>query len=207
MYHVAEARPDESKCEIYYQDFLSREWVRLRGPCRWQGNVELDFRAIPYRLLEPAGSWKRPEVVAKWLRRLRQGEPVPPVVVCPTGRGTYYVREGNHRHEALGLFLGDKAETCSVRAAVVLPKNGFRFRYRWFGTYGTYLLEPEAFLPRNNGALRVSPPPAVRCTLPPAPLRDESVRPRTENRPPGTAAAPHYAGAADICADAANICP
>lgn len=201
MFHVVEARPVESNCEIYYHDFLSQEWVRLHGPCRWQGNVQLKFRSIPYRLLEPAGSWKRPEIVAKWLLRLQRREPVPPVIVCPTERGTYYVREGNHRHEALGLFLGDKAERSRIRAVVALPKRGFRFRYRWFGTYGTYLLEPEGCASKRNREPRVLPRlPAVRPQLPPALLRDESAGERTPSRLLLTAVAGRHA-------DPANICP
>lgn len=88
MQYAAGAKPAYENSAIGYQDYLSKEWIRLHAPCRWQGNVQLAFRDIPYAQLEPAGSGKRPEVVAGWLERLRQRKPIAPLVVIPTGRGT-----------------------------------------------------------------------------------------------------------------------
>jgi LmbE family N-acetylglucosaminyl deacetylase len=161
MQHATGAKPAPRNSDIRYQDYLAEEWIRLHAPCRWQGNVEVTFGEVPYAQLEPAGSCKRPRIVARWLQRLRRREPIAPLIVIPNGRGTYYVREGNHRHEALRLFLGAKAESTRVRVAVVAPEPSFRFRYRWFGTYGTYVLEPKR-LPELRGM--IVPPPRPSCS-------------------------------------------
>ncbi len=134
--------PAQPSTAIRCQDYLSQEWLWLQAPCRWRENVELTFRSVPYLALEGAGSRKRPDIVSKWLAKLEGGEPVPPPVVCLTERGTYYVRDGNHRHEALGLFLAaDVRNSAEVRVAIAVPKAGFGFRYRRYGHYGTYQLE------------------------------------------------------------------
>jgi LmbE family N-acetylglucosaminyl deacetylase len=143
MYRTVTAMSIKDKRNVFYRDYLSKEWVRVHAPCRWHGNVELRFRSIRFAQLEPAASRKRPQVVTKWLAKLETREPIPPMIASLTQRGTYYVHEGNHRHEAMRLFLGASSPSCRIRVAVVAPRYGFCFRYRWFGTYGTYLLEPQ----------------------------------------------------------------
>jgi LmbE family N-acetylglucosaminyl deacetylase len=131
-------------CEalIRYQDHLAMRWVRLSAPLRWHGNVNLHFRMVRYSQLESAGSPKNPPVVAKWVRKLTTGKPIPPLIVCKTERNTFYLRDGNHRYEALLHTLGSVAANHRVRVVEVVPKPGFHFRYRWYRKYGTYVIKP-----------------------------------------------------------------
>lgn len=129
------------RSSIRYGDHGSHAWIWKEAPCNWDGNVEVQFVDVALRELEPAGSWTNPAIVSRWLRRMKAGRAVPPIVVCATERGSLYIRDGNHRFEALrDLFAGNLESR--VRVARVVPKPGYQFRYRWLGNYGTYLLEP-----------------------------------------------------------------
>ncbi|HYG99794.1 MAG TPA: PIG-L family deacetylase [Terriglobales bacterium] len=141
MYGAAHARAKED-IGIKYNDHGSRAWLWSGAPCRWRGKVELEFRDVPFRSLLSATSGRHPQVVDYYERGLRSGWPVPPPVVSANEGGTYYVHDGNHRYEAIGRVLNGQYQT-NVRVAVVVPKPGFQFRWRWFGKYGTYVLEPE----------------------------------------------------------------
>lgn len=126
---------------IRYGESGSRDWLWTGAPCSWQSRVDLQFTTVPLGQLEPAGSWTHPAVVSKWLARMRAGRTVPPPVVCETDHGTLYVHDGNHRYEAMrSLFAGDIE--APVRVARLVPRPGYQFRHRRFGTYGTYALEP-----------------------------------------------------------------
>jgi LmbE family N-acetylglucosaminyl deacetylase len=140
-------------CEtlVRYQDHLAIRWIRSCAPLRWHGNVDLRFRLVGYSQLEAAGNWRNPDVVAKWMRKLTTGQPIPPLIVCKTERNTFYLRDGNHRHEALHRAFGSVAANFPVRVVEVVPKFGFHFRYRWYRKYGTYVFEPtnlSRFSPR-----------------------------------------------------------
>lgn len=127
---------------VFYQDYRAKEWFERCAPCRWRGAVRLRFREVEFQTIEPAGSRKHPEVVAMWEDRLHRGKPIPPLVVCATPRHTWYLYDGNHRHEALRDYLHSKL--APIRVAVLEPERGFAFLYRTFGDYGTYVLEPRS---------------------------------------------------------------
>jgi LmbE family N-acetylglucosaminyl deacetylase len=129
---------------IRFEDHETHAWIWRQAPCRWRNNVKIRFAEVPLGLLQPAGSLSHSDVSMNWRRRLELGRPIPPLIVCATGRGTFYVWDGNHRYHALRSFLGDMPDVL-VRVAIVVPKAGFQFRRRWFGNYGTYLLEPTKF--------------------------------------------------------------
>lgn len=165
--HASRATLAPISSEIRYQDYLSKQWVCCHAPCRWRGNVELRFRSIAYRELEPAGSCKHIEILAKWLGKLQRRKPLPPLIVCATEHATFYIRDGNHRHEAIGLFLGAGVEDATIRVAEVVPKPGYCFRYRWFGKYGTYLLEPNPItLSRPDACFQAISAPASLFLIP-----------------------------------------
>jgi len=139
---VQRARIRETKsARIRYQDHLSREWLWYGAPCRWRGRVELEFLEVPFAALEHAGSGMHHERVEYWLNKLHGGYPIAPPVACRTERSTMYLHDGNHRFEALRRFLGeDDHEASRIRVGVLVPQPGYRFSYRDFGTYGTYVL-------------------------------------------------------------------
>ncbi len=149
MYSTA-AVPARFKTTIEYDDRLAQLWVDAHGPCRWQGKVKLRYGWVEFASLEPAGSWKRPEVVENWLKRMRNGRRIPPPVVCATGRGTWYLHDGNHRQEALEALLGSES-TELVRIAELVPVPGYYFRFVQFREYGTYMLfHEERILSRDQ---------------------------------------------------------
>jgi len=125
---------------IRYEDNGSREWLWSEAPCRWHARITLEFRNVPFRALQAAASRKDPSVVFSYEQRLRLGRTLAPLVVSETGRGTYYIHDGNHRHLAMRSILAPDSD---VRVAIAVPTNGYHFQWRWFGTYGTYVLEPE----------------------------------------------------------------
>jgi hypothetical protein len=128
---------------LQYVDQPVFRWFYGKAPCRWQGRVTLQFEDVPFGSLMPAGSWKHPDRVDWWLRRMRAGRPIPPPVVCRTDFGTCYLFDGNHRHDAIKERLGADCDELPVRVAMLVPKAGYEFRYRYFDTYGTYLLVPS----------------------------------------------------------------
>ncbi|HWR34506.1 MAG TPA: hypothetical protein VN622_01390 [Clostridia bacterium] len=144
---------------IRYDDFHTHEWMRTKAPCRWHGKVELRFEPVPFSSLEHAGSYVRPDVYERWVARLRMGRKIPPPIACETERGSLYLHDGNHRHRALQEFLGERTSTL-VRTALLVPREGYQFRYRWFGWYGTYVLERrsqcEVILPSRTLPLTVA---------------------------------------------------
>jgi LmbE family N-acetylglucosaminyl deacetylase len=125
---------------LRYQDHGALAWLWTGAPHRWLGKVTVEFRYVPFHSLQSAASGKNPDVVSRYKRRIVAGNCVAPLVVSATGYGTYYIHDGNHRHEAMRSIL---ASNTRVRVAVAVPRTGFHFRWRWFGTYGTYVLEPE----------------------------------------------------------------
>jgi len=132
-----------AKCpRIRYDDHISLQWVWRDAPCRWRDKIRLKFRYVPFQELEPSGSLKNPHIVGRWLTKLQQGQRLPPLIVSPTEQGTFYLRDGNHRYEALRTYLGEGAARFPIRVAIAAAKRGFKFHYRWFGEYGTYVLEP-----------------------------------------------------------------
>jgi LmbE family N-acetylglucosaminyl deacetylase len=141
MYTMAASAAKQTS--IRFEDHGAYAWLWSQAPCSWRGRVDLEFISVPLRLLQPAGTLKDPAVVSAYLKRMRTGRAVAPPVVCATERGTFYVRDGNHRYDALQEFFGG-GDSGEVRVALAVPRPGFQFRYRWFGAYGTYILEPLA---------------------------------------------------------------
>lgn len=135
---VAPAR-DES--QVRYSDYGAYAWFRSGAPCRWANRAEIEFRYVELRRLQQASSGKHPEIVSSYVRKIRNGNVIAPLVVSETVAGMYYVHDGNHRHEAMRTVLRDPATL--VRVAVLVPRSGYCFRWRWFSNYGTYVLEPE----------------------------------------------------------------
>lgn len=141
------------KLTIRYQDHLSWQWVWLNAPVRWRGNVDLIFRNISYAELERAGNRLNPVRVEQWISKLEQGAPIPPPIVCATERDSLYLRDGNHRHEALRRFLGNTSAHAEVRVAIAVPKAGFEFRRHKYGEYSTYVLVPQPLRQSCSGYL------------------------------------------------------
>ncbi|MFB3915378.1 MAG: PIG-L family deacetylase [Terriglobales bacterium] len=108
----------------------------------------MEFDTVPLGRVEHAGSLMDPAVIARWLRKIRTGRAIPPLIVCPTEHNTFYVFDGNHRHQALHIaFSGDTS--VPLRVGILRPRAGYQFRYRWFQSYGTYVLEPSSAPPRS----------------------------------------------------------
>lgn len=134
---------------IRYNDRGSYLWLWTHAPCSWKGNVELQFADVPLHSLLPAGSLKNPAMVAAQVCRMQRGRALAPPVVCATESGAWYIHDGNHRYEAMRTFLSGSDEA-SVRVAIAVPRAGYQFQYRWFGNYGTYLLQRVASLLSTN---------------------------------------------------------
>ena len=128
---------------LHFVDWPAYDWFYSKAPCRWQGRMHLEFRDVPFGSLLPAGSWKHPDGVARWLHSMRKGRRIPPPVVCRTARGNYYLFDGNHRQEAMQEYLGFSSDDVPIRVAVLVPNLGYEFQFRYFDTYGTYVLVPR----------------------------------------------------------------
>lgn len=137
----AAVAPTRQHSHLRYNDYGVHAWLLAQGPCRWRGKTDFEFRAVALRSLQAAWSGKNPEIVSQYVRCMKTGKRVAPLVVCETGSGTYYIHDGNHRHQAMRSVLKDP--DALVRVAVVVPRPGYYFRWRWFSTYGTFVLEPE----------------------------------------------------------------
>lgn len=136
----AKARPT---AKIRYNDGGSYRWLWTHAPCAWRGNVELQFAMVRMGALRPAGCWTDPAIVAAHVKHIREGRALAPLVVCANGDGGWYLHDGNHRYVAIrALFAGD--DDVEVRVAIAVPNGGYRFVYRRFRAYGTYLLEPAS---------------------------------------------------------------
>lgn len=161
MYGAATA-PTREDLAIRYNDHRALAWLSNGAPCRWSGKTSVEFLYVPFRSLQGAASGKHPDVVAAYERKLRLGIAIAPPVVSATEGGTYYIHDGNHRCEAIEKLAVSNPEA-RIRVALVIPQPGFRFQWRWFGAYGTYMLEPEQlrrYRPVNRRArprTRVSP--------------------------------------------------
>jgi len=153
--------PMRQHSHIRYNDYGAHAWLQTGAPCRWRGRTDLEFRDVALRSLQPSSSGRDPEVVSEYLHCMRTGKGVAPLVVCETGSGTYYIHDGNHRHEAMRTLLEDA--DALVRVAVVVPSPGYYFRWRWFSAYGTFILEPE----RRRQRRRVGKPVARDSRLRP----------------------------------------
>lgn len=125
---------------VHYNNAFSEKWIRDLSPAAWRGRASVEFVEVPLSRLEHAGCWTDADVVSGWVETLNHGRTIPPPIAVLTERGTYYLHDGNHRYLALQQFLATDSE-CMVRVAVAVPNEGFRFNYRWFGDYGTYVLE------------------------------------------------------------------
>lgn len=141
---------------VRYSDVSARLLFWSGAPLHWHDKVELVFADVGFFELEPARSLKHWDVLACWTRAIARGRAVPPLIVCRTDHGTYYVHDGNHRYEAMKICYRNRLGKLRVRVAVLQPKPGYRFAYRWFRTYGTYVLE-RANVPEYAEAAPISP--------------------------------------------------
>ena len=126
---------------ICYNDGFSEKWIHQLSPAEWRGHVRVEFREVPLSMVEHAQCWSDPAVVSGWNHALQAGQSVPPPVATLTDRGTYYLHDGNHRYIALREYLLSEETDPTIRVAVVLPQPGYRFVYKEFEEYGTYVLE------------------------------------------------------------------
>jgi len=149
MHAAAVPAPNNS---IRYSDQGSYLWLWRHAPCSWRENVTLRFADVPIGALSPAGCGTHPAVTAGHLQRLRKGSAIAPLVVCDNGAGGWYIHDGNHRYHAIREFSAGNKDA-QVRIAIAVPNVGFRFVYRRFASYGTYLLEPVAPLLPTNAPL------------------------------------------------------
>lgn len=133
----------KSNFDIRYCDQGVFTWLWTQAPCAWQEKTTIEFREVSLGELQGATSGKNPATVARYVEAIERGKNFAPLVVCTTGHGTYYVHDGNHRLRALRSVADEEGLDLRVRVAVVVPKQGYVFQWRWFRTYGTYVLEPE----------------------------------------------------------------
>jgi LmbE family N-acetylglucosaminyl deacetylase len=129
--------------KIRYNELGAYAWLWKQAPWLWIGHVDLQFTDLPLRLLRPSGCWTDPAVVAMHLSTLRNGRALTPLVVCNDSAGGWYIHDGNHRYYALREFFAGNDEAY-VRVAIAVPHCRFHFVYRWFESYGTFVLEPAA---------------------------------------------------------------
>ncbi len=128
--------------KIRYSDQGVLEWLRAKAPCNWNGRIDVEFREVPLNRLQQASSPRNLQTVEDYGTKIAFSRALSPLVVSETGHGTYYVHDGNHRVDAFRSVAADSADF-RVRVAVVVPHPGYSFVWRWFRSYGTYVLEPE----------------------------------------------------------------
>lgn len=133
--------PNVCSQPIVYNDGFSEKWIHQLSPAEWRDNVDVEFRHVPLSRLEHAECWSDPAVVSGWTTTLVNGGSIPPPVVTETHRGTYYLHDGNHRYLALREYLERDGADPAVRVAVAVPNPRYRFVYKRFDEYGTYVIE------------------------------------------------------------------
>lgn len=133
---------------VRYSDVLAERWLWSGAPLHWHDKVDLTFEEVGIFDLEPASSLKHWDVLAFWTSMLARRRAVPPIIVSRTAQGTYYIHDGNHRYEAIKICFRNRLAKLRVRVAVVVPRPGYRFTYRWFQNYGTHVLEADPRLVR-----------------------------------------------------------
>lgn len=129
--------------KIRYNELGTYEWLWEQAPWLWNGHVDLQFTDLPLSSLRPSGCCIDPAVVDIHLNTLRNRRALSPLVVCHDSAGGWYIHDGNHRYCALRDFFAGN-DQAHVRVAIAVPHVGFQFVYRWFETYGTFVLEPAA---------------------------------------------------------------
>jgi hypothetical protein len=158
---------------VRYHDRYTERWIQFRSPESWRGHLRVHYRRVPFVNLLPAGSHTHLEVKSYWRNRLARGEAIPPLVASATPAGAYYLHDGNHRYYALADYFGEYAWLAQVRVALLEPLPNYRFVWRWFGEFGTYLLEPVG-TPADAG---LRPVPAQRRFLMPPPFSATAAEP------------------------------
>lgn len=138
--------PGRAVPAVVYNDFAALEWVNSEAPCRWQGCVSVYFCEVPLSRLQRPQSRLRPERLDYWMERLRTGRSIPPCITHITETGQYYIRDGNHRHEALMSYFGAHRGRAKVRIAIAHPNPGYAFVRRSLGSvetgkYSAYMLQ------------------------------------------------------------------
>lgn len=129
--------------KIRYNDHGALDWLLTKAPCNWNARIDIEFRDVPLNRLQQASSPRNPKTIEDYRNKIALGRALSPLVVSETGNGTYYVHDGNHRIDAF-RFGSLGAADIPVRVAVIVPRPGYRFQWRWFRDHGTYLLEPQA---------------------------------------------------------------
>lgn len=142
--------------EIRYVISENYFWLWSEAPFAWSGRVDLRYTRAALRRLQPSGSWTDPVIVDAYVRRIECGRAIAPLVVCATESGSLYIHDGNHRYRALQIHFGDKQDV-PVRIALAEPHPGYRFRFRQFDSYSTYLLEPALGMPEPASPLILQP--------------------------------------------------
>ncbi|HYE24200.1 MAG TPA: hypothetical protein VEG32_03275 [Clostridia bacterium] len=135
------AAPLRRSTSVRYAEIETMQWVWREAPCHWHNAVTLYFRDVPFLKLLPSGSWTDPVRVDYWLDRLRRGRRIPPPVCIITEQGAYYLRDGNHRFEALAAYFGPHAPLALVRIALAHPTVGHAFTRHRYGCASTGFYE------------------------------------------------------------------
>jgi hypothetical protein len=130
---------------VRVSDAAAYAWLWTQGPCSWRGKVSLEFRDIAFEELQPATTLKHWDVLATWTRQVACRRVIPPLIVSQLESGRYYIHDGNHRCEAIRVCFRRQLKRLRLRVAVLHPELGYTFSYRWFGTYGTYVLMKEDY--------------------------------------------------------------
>jgi hypothetical protein len=130
---------------VRVSDTAAYAWLWTQSPCFWRGKVMLKFRGIALEELQPATTLKHWDVLATWTRQVACRRVIPPLIVSQLDNGRYYIHDGNHRYEAIRVCYRRQLKRLRLRVAVLQPELGYTFTYRWFGTYGTYVLMKEDY--------------------------------------------------------------
>lgn len=143
--------------QVHYNPFFAEKWIYYLSPYEWRDHVRVEFRQVPLRQVEHAGSATDPDVIEGWLETLRAGRPIPPPVVVSAGNGKFYTHDGNHRLLALQEFVGPEG---SITVAQAVPLAGFDFERVDKGEYFTYELQKKGLAPK---LAKYVVPPVVAC--------------------------------------------
>ena len=130
--------------QIQFQRHGTQNWLWRGAPESWLDRVVLRFDKLQLDQIVPSQSCRNPERVRFWMRHISQCRPIPPLVVCKTREGQYYLQDGNHRYTAVQCLFGNDYRG-EIEVAELVPEPGYEFRRVKLGCsatgrYTTYVL-------------------------------------------------------------------
>ncbi|MDT8068423.1 MAG: ParB N-terminal domain-containing protein [Terriglobia bacterium] len=129
---------------IQFQRHGTQNWFWRGAPESWLDRVVLSYSKVLLEQIVPSESYRNPERVRFWMRQISQCRPIPPLIVCRTEGGQYYLQDGNHRYTAMQSLFGMDYQG-EIEVAELIPEPGFEFRRIELGCsatgrYTTYVL-------------------------------------------------------------------